>query len=380
MGGRGGIERIKNMKIENPQLINAKKTSPKRNNRMKPSVRSEDLENMDALEIIVNSRLTAVDSRLSKFLSNNPIPDGQEAFLEFERIRQDRFMTEHELMDLIENFGDEGLVKITRTVGRQQRVVEKETMEIAGEKRKDDLKYKIVLFSYLHNLSDDLLKQACGGKKSKNEKGENRKNEHNIKLAEMQQHLAMSIIKNPKENFPLFSEMSARLSKIYNFSDQQSASLEGGVVGLIGAYHHYRKKGYKVLFATPKTDASKQTDLYLVKWGRLISEEKEILTREGIEKIDNLPLDIRNEVSKAQVKCHINKDKPTRDIIFDLATNSAYEKEADLIEGNALYSISDYDYRPDEAYIFFKNQCAGLTNGRFLDIKINDAKSYIEEG
>jgi hypothetical protein len=283
------------------------------------------------------------------------------------------------LIDLIDGFGDEGLVRIRETVGQKERTIERRTLEISGEKRKDDLKYKVILFSFLHNLSDDLLRDMSNGSNAKNGQAEKRKNERNVNLAQMQQYLAMSLVRNPKENYPLFDESVAKLKKIYNFPDQQGASLEGGVLGLVGAYHFYRRQGYKVLFATPETDASKQTDMYLVVWGMLNPEEKEKLSQEGIEKINDLSLDIRSRVSKVQVKCHANKDRPTKEIIFDLAKNNAYNNEADLKQGDMLYTISDFDYRPDEAYLFFKNQCSGLTNGRFLDIKMHDAKSYLEE-
>jgi hypothetical protein len=368
------------MNIEDiqPNLDRQRRTVQKKNRLT--DINPDNLENIDALETVVNSRLASINSRLEKFLSENPIPNTKTLSAEFDNLRQIRHKIEIELVDLIDDFGNEGLVQIRETVGEKERVVKRRTMEIAGEKRKDDLKYKVVLSSFLHNLCDNLLKEICGSGRYDKGDMKNRGNERNISLAQMQQYLAMSIIRNPKENYPLFEESVERLKRIYNFPNQQSVSLEGGVLGLVGAYHFYQEQGYKVLFATPETDASKQTDLYIVAWGKLAQEgNKEKLAKEGIEEINNLPLTIRKEASKVQVKCHANKDRPTKEIIFDLMTNSAYASEANLRAGDKLYTIADYEYPDDEAHLFFKNQCSGLTNGRFLDIKMHDAKSYIRE-
>jgi hypothetical protein len=382
LGSGGGVKRLKsNMKLEDPQLnIQSQTKNVRKAKNIKVDSFPYEPENIETVNTVVANRLSQIDKRLKFFLSEHPVVDTPVLISDFEKLRTWRHKNEIGLAEMIDGFDIENNVNIKKITGGKQQSVENLSFEISGHKDKDNLKNRVMLSSLIRNFFDRELQQVSTGKKMRLENQKSgTDNISNLLSAEIQQYIAIWLIKNPKENYKLFKENIESAKNIYNLPPHINESLEVAVAGLVGAYHYYREKGYKVNIAQPETDASKETDLFVVKWGLLTPDEKNIITEEGVEKVDDFSEEIKNEIFKVQVKCHRNNNEKTREIVYDYKKNKAYDGESNYVEGVDIYSISNYDYRPDEDYLFFKNQCYQRSNGRFLDMKYQDALMYLEK-
>lgn len=197
----------------------------------------------------------------------------------------------------------------------------------------------------------------------------------NIVSAEMQQHIAMTIITNPDgagDNFEHAIDIAWKACDFSKtgvdareyFNNDLSLSLKKGIYGLVSAYYHYSQDGYKVIFPDAKLDANAMIDLIVVNEEDMDDETKKKLYSTGIDvnnlkNLNNLPDEIKKYIFKVQVKC--TGDREPR-----------LEKEFKYVEKNKL----SYD---EIGYDFFKSQGElSNFNCKFLSLPLSEAKRYMK--